>query len=263
MSTINLPWLMPGDPFPDANQALEQPAGLLAAGADLSLTTLRIAYARGIFPWFSEGDPILWWSPAPRMVLDCANFHVSHSLQKRLKQIERAQERGDFNTVVTVDTCFEKVIAFCANTPRDGQPGTWITEQMQQAYGAWHIAGQAHSIETWIENELVGGLYGVSLGGVFFGESMFAHRTDASKIALAHAVSFLKKNGVKYIDCQMKTAHLASLGAQPMQRSVFIDILADNIPLPAPPWRTGWLNSEGDLHPLPIPCLGSSVYYQV
>ena len=252
MSSLDLPWLMPGAPFPDPRSALIQPAGLLAAGGDLTVQTLRRAYSKGIFPWFNQGEPILWWSPEPRMVLDCDKLHISHSLKKRLKQIATQQALRDFGVVVTVDTQFEQVIAHCATTLRDGQPGTWITQQIQQAYRAWHQVGQAHSIETWMDGELVGGLYGISLGTMFFGESMFMHRTDASKIAFVHLVNFLKRQNVRLIDCQMETAHLASFGAAPIARAHFLQHLEQTVGQADLLWRPGWIDHTGQLQPLTL-----------
>jgi leucyl/phenylalanyl-tRNA--protein transferase len=173
---LNLPWLLPNTPFPPAGEALDDPPGLLAAGGDLSIARLELAYRNGIFPWYSEGEPILWWSPQPRMVLNCADFSPSHSLRKRLRQAA-----ADSRIRVKVDTAFASVMTCCA-APRQGpgQGGTWITLPMQLAYRAWHAAGRAHSVETWIDGELAGGLYGVSLGRMFFGESMFTRAPDAS-----------------------------------------------------------------------------------
>ncbi len=247
---MNLLWLETDTPFPPVNRALKDPAGLLAAGADLSIERLRAAYTRGIFPWFSQDEPPLWWSPDPRMVLKCDDLHVSHSLAKKLRQIARAQELGDFSTVVKVDTAFGAVIRACARSARAGQPGTWITQEMQLAYEAWHLIGQVHSIETWMDGELVGGLYGVSLGRMFFGESMFSRATDASKIAFVHLVAFLKRQNVDWIDCQMETNHLASLGAQVMPREAFLKHVEARVQAPSIHWQPGVLNHQGVLHPL-------------
>jgi leucyl/phenylalanyl-tRNA--protein transferase len=194
--------------------------GLLAAGGDLSLPRLLAAYRRGIFPWFNPEEPILWWSPDPRMVLFPDEFKRSRSLKKRLA-------RADYQ--VRVDTAFTRVMQACA-APREGAGGTWISEAMIAAYTALHEAGHAHSIETWMPDangdpELVGGLYGVAIGRVFFGESMFARRTDASKIALAQLADWLQQHDFAVIDCQMNTAHLASLGAREISRSAFCELL--------------------------------------
>ena len=215
-----IPWLHGHMPFPPLERALKEPNGLLAAGGDLSIPRILAAYRRGIFPWFNPGEPILWWSPDPRMVLFPAEFKVSRSLKKRLV-------RADYE--VRADTAFARVMGECA-APREGASGTWISPAMMAAYTALHEAGYAHSIETWMQGEnglqLAGGLYGVALGRAFFGESMFTRQTDASKIALAHLVRFLAARGFEVIDCQMRTAHLASLGAREIPRSEFAALLA-------------------------------------
>ncbi|AZY53523.1 leucyl/phenylalanyl-tRNA--protein transferase [Bordetella avium] len=243
---MRIPWLEADTPFPPAEQALKEPNGLLAAGGELNTDRLRAAYAKGIFPWYSEGEPLLWWSPDPRMVLACADFAPSHSLRKTLRRLARAEQAGDTRIQVRVDTAFARVMAACAGR-RDGQAGTWITPEVQAAYCAWHEQGQAHSIETWIDDHLVGGLYGISLGGMFFGESMFAHATDASKIALAYLVAFLTRHEVDWIDCQQQTRHLASLGARPLPRAQFLQHVARVLAKPAPPWRVGVLRHAGDI----------------
>jgi leucyl/phenylalanyl-tRNA--protein transferase len=207
-----IPWLGPGDPFPPVERALEEPNGLLAAGADLSAARLLDAYANGIFPWYSAGQPVLWWSPDPRMVLLPPELKLPRSLRKRLA-------RRDYE--VRADTAFEDVIRACA-APRPGQEGTWITAELAAAYVALHRAGHAHSVETWIGGELAGGLYGVALGRLFFGESMFTRVPDASKIALAHLVRQLERWRYGMIDCQMKTAHLARFGAREIPRGEFM-----------------------------------------
>lgn len=223
-----IPWLGPDDPFPPLAAALQEPNGLLAAGAALDPTRLVDAYSRGIFPWSSEGQPLLWWSPDPRMVLWLDEFRISRSLRKRLRSV-------DLET--RVDTSFERVIAACAE-PRRGQDGTWITSDMQRAYCALFALGYAHSVETWRDESLVGGLYGVSLGRVFFGESMFAREDDASKVALVALVQILRSLGVPIIDCQQETHHLASMGARPVPRPQFAGILHELIHSMAPPG--GW-----------------------
>lgn len=223
MSAIEPPvitWLRrPDEPLPDTRRALppgSDAPGLLAAGGDLGPTRLAEAYSKGVFPWYSEGQPVLWWSPDPRMVLQVANFRLSRSLRKTVQKFARSPD-----CEVRIDTAFRRVIAACAGTPREGQDGTWIVPEMQRAYAQWHGLGQVHSFETWIGDELVGGLYGVSLGRMFYGESMFSHRTDASKIALAALVCFCREQGVPMIDCQQNTRHLASLGAAEMRRHEF------------------------------------------
>ena len=214
--------------FPPVELALSHPNGLLAAGGDLQAERLLDAYRRGIFPWFSAGDPILWWSPDPRMVLFPNEFKISHSLRKTL-------QRGQYE--VRTDTAFEQVMRACAS-PRKGQDGTWIQEEIIAAYVRLHQMGLAHSIETWMDDELVGGLYGVSLGHMFYGESMFSRKTDASKIALAHLVLQLKRWDFGMIDCQMNTAHLVTLGAREIPRSQFIMRLQELIHYPflTTPW---------------------------
>jgi len=247
---VKLPWLAADTPFPPVEHALRDPDGLLAAGADLSPERLAQAYAHGIFPWYAEGEPILWWSPDPRMVLACADFAPSHSLRKRLRALARTEHDPAARLQVRVDTAFARVLHECA-APRHGQPGTWISPAVQQAYRSWHASGFVHSIETWIDGELAGGLYGVSLGRMFYGESMFARATDASKIALAHLVAFLRRHQVAWIDCQQQTGHLARLGARPVPRARFVEHIAHAVAQPGLPWRSGRLDSAGTLHPLP------------
>lgn len=216
---MQLTWLEPHSTFPDTRLALDdrsEASGLLAAGADLSAARLVDAYSKGIFPWYSDGQPILWWTPDPRMVLPVSEFKLHRSLRKTLVKFLRAQ-----GCELRVDTAFEQVIQACATTPRDGQSGTWILPEMVHAYIDLHRQGVAHSIETWIGGELVGGLYGISLGHMFFGESMFAHRTDASKIALAGLVALCRQRDIPLIDCQQNTGHLGTLGARAISRAEF------------------------------------------
>ena len=224
-----IPWLAPDQPFPPVQRALREPNGLLAAGGDLSLRRLLDAYRRGIFPWYSEGEPVLWWSPDPRMVLVPGEIAISRSLRKRIRS-------GVFE--IRADTCFAQVMRACAE-PRDGQSGTWITEDIVRAYSSMHAAGLAHSIEAWHGNELVGGLYGVAIGRMFYGESMFTRRADASKVALAYLARQLTRWGFGMIDCQMQTSHLESMGARTMPRRDFIAALSEliNYPTPTGPWR--------------------------
>jgi len=212
-------WLAPGDPpdsFPPVERALREPEGLLAAGGDLSCERLVAAYRRGIFPWYSPGQPVLWWSPDPREVLFPAEFHVSRSLARALRT------RG---FEYRVDADFEAVIGHCA-APRGASPGTWITGDMQRAYVALHRRGLAHSAEIWRAGRLVGGVYGVRLGRVFFGESMFSLERDASKAALAGLVRQCIDDGTEMIDCQMPSEHLRSLGSRALPRAEFIARLA-------------------------------------
>jgi len=240
-----LPWLEPNTPLPDPRFALEDPPGLLAASAQLSTSRLLEAYSNGIFPWYSEGEPVLWWSPSPRTVLKTDAFHASHSLAKRLRQIARHQAANDFSRgLVTVDQAFDAVLAGCALTG-DRARATWITPEMERAYRQWHQAGYVHSIETWIDAKLVGGLYGVSLGRMFFGESMFSQADDASKIALAHLVTFLRQEGVAFIDCQMHTEHLARLGATAMTREAFVAHVRHAVHEPPVPWGGTWITPDG------------------
>ncbi|MFC3339922.1 leucyl/phenylalanyl-tRNA--protein transferase [Paracandidimonas soli] len=243
-----LTWIDGDTPFPPPERAL--PDGLLAVGGTLDCERLLAAYTQGIFPWYSPGDPVLWWSPDPRMVLECGGFHPSHSLRKRLRQLARADRDPEATLQVRVDTAFAQVIAACAE-PGPGRPSTWITAEIQAAYTRWHEAGRAHSIETWQNGILVGGLYGVSLGRMFFGESMFSRATDASKIALAYLVCRLRACGVELIDCQQQTSHLASLGAGPVPRGEFLRRLAQLRIQPGPEWRPGRLLQTGELVPLP------------
>ncbi len=216
--------------FPDPS--LAEAGGLLAVGGDLSVARLLAGYRRGIFPWYAEGEPILWWSPDPRFVLFPDEFHVGRSLRKTLR-------RGRFS--VRFDTAFGAVIRACAEVPRPGQDGTWITPDMIAAYEALHAAGFAHSVEAYCGDELAGGLYGVALGRVFFGESMFARRPDASKVALAVAMDWMRGRGLELVDCQMPTAHLARFGARAIPRIRFLELIArlcDAPGLPTGSWST-------------------------
>jgi leucyl/phenylalanyl-tRNA--protein transferase len=214
-----LTWIDDDSPLPPVTMALgpdSDAPGLVAAGGSVTPARLEEAYRKGIFPWFSPGQPALWWSPDPRMVLPVADFRLSHTLKKTLRRFIRSPGHE-----VRVDSAFRRVMEACATTPRDGQNGTWIVPEIIDAYVAWHGAGRAHSVETWIDGELVGGLYFVAIGRMFFGESMFSHRTDASKIALAALVAFSRRHGVTLIDCQQNTEHLASLGGHEIPRTAF------------------------------------------
>lgn len=208
---------------------MRRPNGLLAAGADLSVERLLDAYAHGIFPWFNEGEPLLWWSPDPRMVLFPPELRLSRSLRKRIRA-------RTFD--VTMDTAFADVMSACGETRR-GEEGTWISPEMIDAYTELHRRGHAHSVEAWAEGQLAGGLYGVALGRMFFGESMFARQPDASKVALSRLVDQLERWGFEMIDCQVATPHLASLGAREIPREEFIARLAALMAQPAmpSPWR--------------------------
>ncbi|MBL8474040.1 MAG: leucyl/phenylalanyl-tRNA--protein transferase [Rhodocyclaceae bacterium] len=223
-------WLGPDSPFPPVARALRDPNGLLAAGADLSPQRLIDAYRRGIFPWYAEGEPILWWSPDPRMVLPPSEVRITRSLAKRLR-------RHDYE--VRLDSACADVIAACGQ-PRHAGGGTWITPDMLAAYVRLHKLGYVHSVETWMDGKLAGGLYGVAIGRAFYGESMFTRVTDASKIAFAHLARYLDKRGFAVIDCQMTSAHLASLGAREIDRTQFVRGLATwtREGMPAAVWPT-------------------------
>ena len=222
-----IPWLPEESVFPPLDAALTEPNGLLAAGGDLSATRILAAYRQGIFPWFSAGEPILWWSPDPRMVLIPSEFKLRRSLAKTLRS-------GRFE--VRFDSNFAGVIDGCAATPRPGQDGTWINDQMREAYLRLHELGWAHSVEAYAEGDLVGGLYGLAIGRMFYGESMFSRRNDASKVAFAHLVRYLLAHGIEMIDCQMRTEHLASLGGREIPRDAFLR-------------RLSGLTADGDRHP--------------
>lgn len=228
-----LPWLDPGRlGFPDPETALTEPPGLLAAGGDLSVDRLAAAYRAGVFPWYEEGSPILWWCPDPRAVIRPHEVRVHRSLRKRLR-------RDDYR--VTMDTAFDAVVDGCAG-PRADRMGTWITAEMAWAYGALHRAGIAHSVEVWIDGDLAGGLYGVGLGRCFFGESMFTRRTDASKIAFVHLLGQLAAWDVPLVDCQLPNPHLERLGVRSIPRSAFLEELRTLVDAPAPagPWQLAW-----------------------
>lgn len=224
-----LKWLEGDDPFPAVERALRNPPGLLCAGGDLSLPRLLQAYRSGIFPWYSRGEPLLWWSPDPRMVLHCSELKVPRSLAKSIRN------KG---FEVRVDSAFQAVLRGCA-APRKGEAGTWLGRDMQRAYLALHREGYAHCFETWREDELVGGLYGVAIGRMFYGESMFSRATDASKVALVALVRELQARSFPLIDCQMNTPLLASLGAREIPRGAFLRAMGAlvNYPEPPGPWK--------------------------
>lgn len=230
--SAGLRWLAPSDApdaFPPASKALKEPNGLLAAGGDLSAARLLAAYPRGIFPWYEEGQPILWWSPNPRAVLWPAKLHVSRSLARTLR-------RNRFE--LTLDTAFDEVIAGCA-TPRRYGGGTWITAEMLAAYRELHRLGWAHSCEAWSGGELAGGIYGIAIGRVFFGESMFSRETDASKAAFVTLVEVLRERGFALLDCQVPSSHLVTLGAETLPRPQFLRRLDEYCDPPGEPglWR--------------------------
>lgn len=220
-----VPWLEDGEPLPPVDQAHgphEVMSGLLAASANIGLNRLVQAYHRGVFPWYSAGQPVLWWCPDPRMVLTTAHFKLHRSLRKTIAQMLRERRLS-----VRMDTAFVDVIEACANTPRPGQDGTWIQAELIEAYVALHRAGMAHSVEVFDGEELVGGLYAVNMGHMVYGESMFSRQSNASKIALAALVAFCLAHDMPVIDCQQETEHLASMGAMPVHRDAFLDAVAE------------------------------------
>ena len=228
-----LPWLEPHQPFPPVEQALQDDTpwpGLLAAGGVLDADTLDMAYRQGIFPWYSDNQPILWWSTDPRMVLRPENFRLHKSLRKTIQRFATSPQ-----CEIRIDTHFADVMRACAG-PRAHQSGTWITDDLQHAYTALHRRGLAHSVETWIDGRLAGGLYCVALGRAVFGESMFTRVPDASKIALAALVALALAHNVEMIDCQQETTHLASLVASPIPREVFVESIATMQQRPAMQW---------------------------
>ena len=230
-----LAWLAPGDPFPIPDRAWDasDPApGLLAGGGALDTESLVRAYSQGTFPWFSEDQPILWWSPEPRMVLQVGEFKLHHSLRKTLRHFQM-----DPRCEIRIDSAFGQVIRACSASLRAGQSGTWIVPAMVRAYEAMHDLGLAHSVETWVDGQLAGGLYCVALGKAVFGESMFTRTPNASKVALAALVCFCRHCGIEQIDCQQNTGHLASLGAREVTRAAFVKQVARNVALAAPHWQ--------------------------
>ena len=233
-----VPWLRSGSPFPSIDAALDDPNGLLAAGGDLAPERLLAAYRHGIFPWYNEATPILWWSPDPRMVLFVKDFRLARSLRRVVRQ-------GRFE--IRADTAFREVMEGCAE-PRQGQSGTWITPAVIDAYVALHRRGHAHSLEAWRDGALAGGLYGVTIGKMFFGESMFARETDASKVTLVKLVAMLGWMGMPLIDCQQETEHLARFGARPIARRMFADWLSRLVhsPEPAVSWTAGLLAAPNE-----------------
>lgn len=234
-----LPWLLPDEPFPPVENAWgpDCPApGLLAAGGALNTSTLVQAYRQGIFPWYSDGQPILWWHTSPRMVLHTDRFHLAHSLRKQLRTQRR---RGLLE--VTFNRNFRAVIESCAQVPRTGQQGTWITPEMVNAYVALHHAGVAHSVEVWQGPQLAGGLYALNIGRMVYGESMFSHQSNASKTALAALVAFCRTHDLPLIDCQQVTSHLASMGATPIDATGFQASLRELVDQASPQW---WFDDD-------------------
>ena len=230
-----LPWLTAGEIFPNPSEAWDESScapGLLAAGGALDVATLCRAYSAGIFPWYSTGQPVLWWSPDPRMVLKVENFKLHSSFKKKLQRFSRST-----NCEIRMNSAFDQVIESCAHSRRYGQAGTWILPEMIEAYRNLHQAGLAHSVETWIDGKLSGGLYCVSIGGSVFGESMFSNENDASKISLAALVGFCKHHEIMQIDCQQNTKHLASLGAREISRDEFILGVKQGLEQSTPSWQ--------------------------
>jgi leucyl/phenylalanyl-tRNA--protein transferase len=237
-----IPWLGIDDPFPPVERALAEPNGLLAAGGDLSPSRLLDAYARGIFPWFNDDDPVLWWSPDPRMVLLPGELHMSRTLRRTIRSTQFR---------VTLDRAFRAVMEGCAG-PRAAQDGTWITDDMVRAYARLAELGHAHSVEAWVDDELAGGLYGVAVGRVFYGESMFSRRSNASKVALAYLARQLERWSFELIDCQMSTEHLVSLGAREIPRADFLRRLEHGVaqpPVPSPWILDDDLMRDGKMEP--------------
>jgi leucyl/phenylalanyl-tRNA--protein transferase len=229
-----IPWLSPGEPFPPVTAAMKRPNGLLAASLPSDLTAERLvqAYRAGIFPWYSQGEPALWWSPDPRMVLFVDEFHVSRSMRRQLREVA-----ADLDLDLRADSAFETVMRACA-APRPGQDGTWITEPIVAGYCALARNGLAHCLELWRGRQLLGGIYGVCLGRMFFGESMFSRCPNGSKIALTTLVALLRREGVAMIDCQQSTAHLASLGAREIARMQFTGRVAEAVQRAPIDWST-------------------------
>lgn len=235
LSAPALPWLAPHQSFPPVREAWPQGSaapGLLAAGGVLDVATLLQAYQHGIFPWFSDDQPILWWSPDPRMVLETSQLRLHRSLRRVLQKFRHSNA-----CEIRIDSAFERVITACASSPRDGQSGTWIVAPMVDAYVALHCAGFAHSVETWIDGQLRGGLYCVAIGKAVFGESMFSQVDDASKIALSALIGFCQHHGIRHIDCQQNTRHLAFMGAREVSRAVFLAQVASSALQAPPAWR--------------------------
>lgn len=233
--THSLPWLQPEQDFPPINSTWGEQdpiPGLLAAGSTLDAAHLRQAYSRGIFPWFSEGQPVLWWSPNPRMVLHPLEFRLRRSLRRTLQKF-----RNTPGCEIRINSAFSTVMQRCAQTPREGQNGTWIVQSIVDAYTELHKQGAAHSVETWVNDELVGGLYCVALGHAVFGESMFSLQSDASKIALAALTALCKTHDVPQIDCQQATAHLSFMGGREIARTEFVKIVEQQCQLPDLDWQ--------------------------
>lgn len=235
---IVIPRLIGDTDFPDISTALNDPDGLLAWGGNLNSNRLIDAYSKGIFPWHNPDEPLLWWCPSERMVLQFKHLHISHSMKKIIKKMQREKNHP---LTIRLDTCFEHVMRSCAQKRRH-QEGTWISEDFIQSYSELHRLGLAHSVETWHNNTLVGGLYGVSIGKMFFGESMFSKENNTSKLALIFLMYYLAKQGVLLIDCQQNTAHLNSMGGECMSREAFSNYLSHTIEQDHIVWRQGCLS---------------------
>ncbi|WP_394672378.1 leucyl/phenylalanyl-tRNA--protein transferase [Limnobacter sp.] len=231
MTKTTIPWLDSPSEFPGTSQALDYPPGLLAASMEINADWLEASYARGIFPWYSQGEPVLWWSTSPRAVLYTAEFKLHRSLAKAIRKMQ-----GTPGSAIRLNTAFTAVMQACA-APRPGQDGTWITDEVIAAYTVLHQRGLAHSVEYWEGDQLVGGLYCVALGKMVYGESMFATKTDASKVAFAHFVYWLKSQNVHIIDCQQATGHLISMGARTVSRKVFETEMVNSIVQPTLNWE--------------------------
>jgi leucyl/phenylalanyl-tRNA---protein transferase len=250
----HLPVLLPGDAFPDVGQAWghQSPAnGLLAAGGQLDTTTLCQAYSHGIFPWYNIGQPVLWWSPDPRMTLEIAKFKLHRSMRKTLQKFQNSEA-----CEIRFDTAFNQVITACANSTRNGytlgSSSTWIVPEMVHAYCDLHKSGYAHSVETWVNGQLVGGLYCVALGKAIFGESMFSVTSNASKIALSALVGFCRFHGIQSIDCQQNTKHLASMGGTEISRADFLSHVHCAVQQVAPIWKFDPIYWERILKPMAL-----------
>lgn len=233
-----LTWVQAHEPLPLACHADEH--GLVAAGMDLSPSRLLAAYREGLFPWYNPGDPVLWWSTDPRMVLRTNDFHLSRSLRKKLRHVQAQEHLAAPHLQISCNLAFKQVIEACAST-RQYHSGTWISPEIIETYHAMHRQGYAHSLEAWVDGVLAGGLYGINVGGMFFGESMFSRQTDSSKICLAYLVDLLSRSGMSWIDCQQETAHLATLGARPIARAEFINELYAVRDMPQKRWPKSFL----------------------
>lgn len=241
MAQIELPWLNSPNEFPPTRQALSEPAGLLAASSTLDADWLMHCYPKGIFPWYSQGEPVLWWSTSPRAVLYMEQFKLRRSLRKTLSKTAQDPKHS-----IRMDFDFEQTIRACAQQTRPGQDGTWISEEIIAAYCELHRRGFAHSIEHWYEQTLIGGLYCVSFGGMVYGESMFSRATDASKVAFAYFIAWLKAQNVHIIDCQQATSHLLSLGAVTLSRELFEQEMKLALSKPSLCWKPSTLTWTHD-----------------